>query len=110
MNLKNKDQEFKIDENIAYFIGVLHSDGCIYVFNDKKRNRKQIRLNLTVGNKSIPMALKFKNILKDYFSKTVNLRKVPNKSSYVIQTSINRVWHIFQGWNSEKVPKEIKKN
>ncbi len=48
----------ELDENIAYFIGVLHSDGCIYVFNDKKRNRQSMRLNLTVGEKSIPMALK----------------------------------------------------
>lgn len=111
MNFKNQEtqnEDFKIDENIAYFIGVLHSDGCIYVFNDKKRNRKQIRLSLMVGCKSIPMAIKFQKILLEYFGKTVNLRKIPNKNAYSIQTSINRVWHIFQHWDNYNLPDNIK--
>ena len=111
MNFKNQEtqnEDFKIDENIAYFIGVLHSDGCIYVFNDKKRNRKQIRLSLRIGYKSIPMAIKFQKILLEYFRKTANLRKIPNKDAYCIQTSINRVWHIFQHWDNSNIPSDIK--
>ncbi|MBW2982620.1 hypothetical protein KY343_07080 [Candidatus Woesearchaeota archaeon] len=112
MNFKNKEiynKDFKIDNNIAYFIGILHSDGCIYNLFDKKRDRKIIRLNLTIGKKSISMALKFKKILFDYFNRTVNLRKVPNKNSYVIQTSINRIKHVLKNWN-EKIPLEIKRD
>ena len=56
-------QKMKINSNVAYLIGVLHSDGCIYRFHDKKRNRTQIRLNLTVGEKSLPMSRKFQKIL-----------------------------------------------
>jgi len=47
MNPNNKEIpncSIKINKDIAYFIGVLHSDGYIYIFNDKRRNRNQIRL------------------------------------------------------------------
>jgi len=54
--IQNKD--FVIDSNIAYFIGVLHSDGCIYLFNDNRRNKKVRRLILGVGSKSIPHGAK----------------------------------------------------
>lgn len=104
------NKEFRIDETVAYFIGVLHSDGCIYIFNDKKYNRKVIRLSLNVGEKSIPMAMKFKEILSDYFDRTVNLRKVPNKNSFVIQTSINRLYNVFKKWENNQLPNEIKKD
>jgi len=99
----------KVDKNIAYFIGVLHSDGCIYFFNDKKRNRTQIRLILQIGTKSIPMALKFQKILFDSFNRTVNLRKLPGRDAYKIQTSINKLWDIFQKWNTS-IPEEITTN
>jgi hypothetical protein len=99
---------FRIDKDVAYFLGVLHSDGCIYFFNNKKENRKQIRLNLTIGKKSIPMALKFQRILSTHFNRTVNLRKVPNKEAYVIQTSINRLWYLFKNWKDQNIPREIK--
>jgi len=103
-------ENYLINKNIAYFIGVLHSDGSIYVFNDKKRNRKQIRLNLTVGKKSLEMSKKFQYILKRYFNKTVNIRKKPNHNSYIIQTSINKTWHIFSEWTKYNIPNEIKNN
>ena len=105
---KTTNDNFCIDKNIAYFIGVLHSDGCIYFFNNKKRNQKNIRLILGVGKKSIPMALKFKKILALYFNREINLRKIPKKDSYVICTSINRIWHIFKEWHKGNIPGNIK--
>jgi hypothetical protein len=106
----NKLDNFKINNNVAYFLGVLHSDGCIYTFNNKVTNRKQIRINLGVGKRSIPMSKKFAQIFLSSFGRTVNIRKVPNKESYVIQTSINRLWYLFKNWNNEKIPIEIQKN
>lgn len=107
---QSKNKEIEIDKNLAYFLGVLHSDGCIYVFNDKKENLKRIKLALDVGNRSIPMAMKFKNILFDYFGRKVNLRKKHTKNTYRLNTSINRIWYIFKRWYKYKVPKSITKN
>ena len=33
-------RDVEIDEDIAYLIGVLHSDGCIYRFFDKKKKSR----------------------------------------------------------------------
>ncbi len=104
-----KINELTIDSELAYFIGVLHSDGCIYIFNDKKQNKKKIRLSLGVAQRSLPMAITFQRILFEKFNKKVNVRKVPNKNLYSIQTSINRVANIFQNWNSN-LPETIKSN
>lgn len=111
MNTNNKEASnysIKITEDIAYFIGVLHSDGYIYIFNDKKRNRRQIRIGLEISIKSITIGLKFKNILLNYFGKSVNLRQRPNKTMLNLQTSINKFWNIFENWSNGKIPEGIK--
>lgn len=100
----------KIDKELAYFIGVLHSDGCIYRFEDKERKRVSMRLNLTIASKSLPMAYEFQRILSSKFSRVVNVRKVPNKNSYVIQTSINRLYPTLKNWINYALPQEIKSN
>lgn len=99
-----------MNTDIAYFIGVLHSDGCIYIFNDKKQNKKYIRLNLQIAARSIPMALKFKKILLSQFNRTVNLRQRPVDGLYAIQTSINRLWPVFQEWYPWKIPVDIQES
>ena len=103
-----QSQNITINADIAYLIGVLQSDGCIYEFYDKKRNRKQIRLNLTIGEKSFPMSEKFKCILEKSLGIHVNIRKSPSaKNAYIIQTSINRTAHIFREWKKEELDNEI---
>jgi len=107
-NSRENLKDIKIDVNLAYLIGVLHSDGCIYAFNDRKRNKKITRLNLTIGEKSIPMAEKFRNILQTYCGINVKLRKSHYKNSYQIQTSINRSRNIFESWRKEELIEPIK--
>ena len=109
-NLKFNKDEFKIDESIAYFIGVLHSDGCIYRFKDKKKNRVAIRLYLGIGKKSLPMAREFQKVLANSFGKNINIRYAASKNSFIMQTSINRMYSIFQQWENEKIPLVIRNN
>lgn len=97
-----------ISEDIAYLIGVLQSDGCIYEFYDKKRQRKQIRLSLEVGKNSLPMSEKFKHILEKTLDIHVNIRKSPSaKNAYIIQTSINRKAELFREWKKEELNNSI---
>ncbi len=105
--LKNKN--IKIDKDVAYFIGVLHSDGCIYHFHDKKKpNLVRIRLLLGVGYKSLPMTRAFKKILSQKFGRKVNIRRAPNRNLFVIQTSINNLYSAFIQWENGKLPEEIR--
>jgi len=102
-----QSQNIVIDEDIAYLIGVLQSDGCIYEFYDKKRNRKQIRLNLTICEKSLPMAEKFRNVLMNKLSIHTNIRKKTCDNAFMLQTSINRTAHILREWKKEELNNEI---
>ncbi len=97
----------EIDEDIAYLIGVLQSDGCIYRFYDKKKNREHIRLNLTVAEKSLPMSKKFQEILLKKLNTRVNIRKKLNYDSYIIQTSINKTASLFIEWKKDELDNAI---
>ena len=84
-----------MNENIAYFIGVLHSDGSIYLFNDRKRNRIQHRFRIQVEEKSLPMVKKIQQIFKQEFNRNIKIhfegKNVYGNSIYYLQTSINRL-------------------
>jgi hypothetical protein len=79
----SQSQNITIDKNIAYLIGVLQSDGCIYEFYDKKEKRIRIRLSLGVGRNSLPMSEKCKHILEKSLGIHVNIRKSPSARIHI---------------------------
>jgi hypothetical protein len=89
----------------AYFAGVLQSDGCIYSFLSK--NKIIYRLNITVGSKSIEMLEKSSKVLATSFNRQVNIRKVPLKNSFAIQTSVNRDMPYLARIKKLRVPSEF---
>lgn len=86
---------------MAYLMGVFQSDGCLYLFRDHKRNKKAFRLNVCGNLKSLPMIIKFRDILCKYFDKRVSIEKRENL--FRIQTSINSILHYLSeiGINSK---------
>ncbi len=100
-------EDIIIDEDVAYLIGVLHSDGCIYHFNDKKRNKIRIRVIVTVAQKSLQMLESFRDIFSEKFEKKIKIRKIPKKNYFSIQTAVNSIYHIIQKWEHHKIPLEI---
>jgi len=56
------------------------------------------------------MSQKFKDIFSNSFGRTTNIRKIPNKNAYCIQTSINTLWYAFKTWNKIGIPTEISNN
>ncbi len=99
----------KIDISLAYFIGVIHSDGYIYSFFHKKRNNTIIRVHLTVAKRSLPMALKFQRILLHSLNRNVCIWKQKGVNLYSIQTSVNKFGNLFLDWKRD-IPKEIQKS
>jgi len=65
-------------EDLAYFIGVLQTDGCIctYRFRDKQRQR----YILDVGKKSLPMLKKIRDIFHESFGRLIKIRKILHKN------------------------------
>ncbi len=99
----------KIDISLAYFIGVIHSDGYVYRFFHKKRNKDYIRLKLTVAKCSLPMALKFQKILLRSLNRNVCMWKHKGINLYSIQTSVNNFGSLFLYWK-RNIPEEIQQN
>lgn len=105
-----------MNENIAYFIGVLHTDGCIYSFENVKRNNIQHRFRLQASEKSLPMLEKVQEILIKEFGRKLKihfdgLNKYGTKI-FSIQTSINRLKQRFfeLGIDKKSLPKWIEEN
>jgi len=83
-------------EDLAYFVGVLHTDGCIctYRFKDKIRHR----YILNVGKKSLPMLKKTRDIFHERFGRTINIRKQLHKNenpTFLIEVDIASLRDIF---------------
>ena len=106
----SQSKNVTINEDVAYLMGVLQSDGCIYNFYDKKRKKMYTRLILTVAPKSLPMAIRFQKILSQYFGITVNLRNIPNTHYYRIQASINRLKDNFANLKNEHLLEPVRCN
>jgi len=86
----------KINENVAYLIGVLNSDGYLGLFLDKKRNLKIYRLKIDVAGKSLPMIKKFEVIFNETFERNVHVYDNQRWNRYEFGTSINRLRSFFK--------------
>jgi len=83
-------------EDIAYFVGVLHSDGCICTY--RFRNETRHRYLLEVGKKSLPMLKKVNDIFHEEFGRTLKIRKKLHKNenpTFLIEVGITNLMDEF---------------
>ena len=90
-------------DDLAYFVGVLHTDGCIctYRFRDNIRHR----YILSVGKKSMPMLKKTRDIFHEEFGRTLKIRKQLHKNenpTFLIEVGIANLRDIFAKWEIDK--------
>ena len=87
-----------MNTNIAYFIGVLHSDGSLYHY--LFRNRVRHRFELFVGERSLPMLRKTRRIISSEFSRKLKImdRGFVNSTErmFSLQLSVTRLLPEFQ--------------
>lgn len=76
-------------EDLAYFVGVLHTDGCICTY--RFRNETRHRYYLDVGKKSMPMLEKINDVFHEEFGRTLKIRKKLHKNenpTFLIEVGI----------------------
>ncbi|MFH1447903.1 MAG: hypothetical protein ABIG39_03495 [Candidatus Micrarchaeota archaeon] len=100
-------------EDLAYFIGVLHSDGCIFTYSIGNKTRH--RYILDVGKKSLPMLKKIKYIFHEIFGRTPKVRKKLHKNekpTFLIEVNIGNLKDSFTRLkiDKEKLAPRIKEN
>jgi len=84
-----------MNEDLAYFVGVMQTDGCFRLFNLK--GRKIWRLSLDVSEKSIPMLHKSLKIFNNIFNRKLSTYKRRGGSNpYGFQTSVNTLLSKFE--------------
>ncbi len=102
-----------MNSNIAYLIGVTQSDGYIYTFHDKSGKFRN-RFRLSVGQKSLSMILKVRDILQIEFGRKIKITESNNSKSfrkvYSLSMEFNKLFEKFQhfGIQKERIPEWIK--
>lgn len=98
MNLKCPD--------IAYFTGVMQSDGSFSIYNVRKNKKiyKRKALCVQVGKLSLPMLNNFCKILDKYFNRRISIIKT-SRGLYDVHTSINKLSSLFE--ELEILPKKL---
>jgi hypothetical protein len=70
--------KIEASEELAYWVGVVQSDGCLNIYHDKKRNKIFYRISVDVGKKSFPMLKKFQNISNLILGCSIEIYKCKN--------------------------------
>ena len=92
------------DESIAYFIGVLHTDGCICTY--RFRNKIRTRYILDVGKKSLPMLKRIRRIFQQRFGRIPKMRKkyhLNENPTFLIEVNIMNLQRMFNNLKIDKV-------
>lgn len=103
-----------MNSNIAYLIGVIQSDGCIYKFHDKKANRIRNRFRLVVSPKSLRMLLNVKDCFEKEFNRSIKISKNLRlgRTYYSLSLEFNKLAKKFQTLQIQKnfIPSWIVEN
>ncbi len=100
-----------MNENIAYFIGVLNSDGYSEIIKLKDKIRHRIRVH--VGEKSLPMIERLKEIFEIEFKRNVKIYSLGlneyDTEEFYIELSFKKLLPLFEQFGIKKgtVPSEV---
>src|SRR3989344_390585 len=70
--------EIKPSEDLAYWIGVAQTDGCFNKYINKHNGKIRYRVDLVVGEKSLPMLIKFNRLSYNLFKRKSGILKLGN--------------------------------
>jgi RNA recognition motif-containing protein len=73
-----KNLEIKPSNELAYWTGVVQSDGYLDVYHCKNRNRTYYRISIDTSSKSLPMVKKFRKISNQHLGRNVKIFECKN--------------------------------
>ena len=101
--------------DIAYFVGAMQTDGCLSIYFHKSSNKFRYKMDMYIGEKSLPMLCNVQKILKKVFDRNISIYKQRKKKVYCLTTSVKNLMPIFekldiQTFSQIQIPHWIKKN
>jgi len=87
------EQEIKIEqsEDLAYWVGLMQTDGCIY----KRKECKSWVISFTIGTKSLPMLEKFKLLTKSMFGIDGKITK-KSEGIWQYRVTVTKLLEVFR--------------
>ena len=84
------------NENVAYWIGAVQSDGCYKTYTEKKRNITRHLISFHVSKKSLPMVRKFQFISKNIFNRNSKIFKIDKSNTWEMHIGIAKLIEDFK--------------
>jgi len=81
--------EIRPSEDLAYWVGVVQSDGCFRTQTVKRTGRKRKLISLNVGIKSLCMSDEFRRISETVFNRKIGVFKEKNRDVWSCVLSVN---------------------
>jgi len=84
------------NENLAYWIGVVQSDGCFKTYFEKRRSSLRNLISFTIGRNSLPMLQKFQSLSRTLFNRNAQIFKANNIEKWYFQISVKELLGDFK--------------
>ena len=80
---------------LAYWVGVVQSDGSLKIYNEKGRKNPRYRISLSVSKESLPMLIKSQRICKDVFNRNIKIFKSKTREIWNLNIRIKSLLKLF---------------
>jgi len=80
---------------LAYWTGVVQSDGTLKKYPVKSRKHPRYEISLTVSEKSLPMLFKFQEICKNVFNRSVKVFKLEKRNVWTLNIRVKSLLDAF---------------
>lgn len=90
-------QKLKIEpsDELAYWIGAVQADGYLRKYFDKHKKVTRVKLKFGIGEKSIPMVDKVKNISLEMMDRTGKIYKSRTRDAWTWEIRVKELMPIF---------------
>jgi hypothetical protein len=88
--------KIQTSEELAYWIGVVQSDGSFKKYLKKDRGRFRYEISLGVSHQSLPMLKKFQKLSKKIFNRNAKIFKLRNKNRWDFAIGIQSLLDTFK--------------
>jgi hypothetical protein len=83
-------------EGLAYWTGVVQSDGCLKTYFDKKKNNLKYLISFNVAKKSLPMLEKFRDLSTAILNRNANIFKMNYCEIWSFHISVKKLLENFK--------------
>lgn len=90
-----EEVQLKPSKELAYWVGVAQSDGCLNKYSQKERRNPQYKISMEVNEKSKPMLIRFVELSNTLLKRKSGIWKT-NRSTWCMHIGVSNLIDLFQ--------------